>query len=107
MHKRLKIATAVLGLAVAISACGREIGTKFDGASVRSLTPGVSTLQDAIARLGLPPSRKLALLGGRQVARWVYLKDTKRGTESARVDILFGSDERMIRVIQQREHLLD
>jgi hypothetical protein len=105
MRKQLKAATAVLCLTFATSACGRQIGTKFDGASVRSLTPGVSTLQDAGARLGWPPSRTLVLLGGRKLARWVYLKDTEHGTESARVDILFGSDDRMIKVVQQREHL--
>lgn len=107
MARKLKIAIALLGVAFATSACGRQIGTKFDVASVRSLTPGASTLQDAIARLGRPPSRKLGLLGGGQVSRWVYLKDTEHGTESARVDILFGPDDRMIRVVQQREHLID
>jgi hypothetical protein len=105
MHKRLKIAVVAICVAVAAAACGRQIGTRFDGTSVRSLTPGVSTLHDAVARLGVPPSRTLGLLGGRTLARWIYLKDTRHGTESARVDILFGSDNRMIRVVHQREHL--
>lgn len=102
MRKPLKTAIAVLCLGVAASACGRQIGTKFDGASVRALTPGVSTLQDAVARLGLPPSRTRGLLSGRTVARWVYLKDTAHGTESARVDILFGPDDRMIKIVHLR-----
>lgn len=107
MAMKPKVAMAALGVALASSACGRQIGTKADGASVRSLTPGASTLQDAIARLARPPSRKPGLLGGRQTAGWTYLMDTGRGTESARVDMLFGADDRMIVVVQQREHLLD
>lgn len=101
--KRMAVATAALGLALAACACAREIGKKFDGSSARSLTPGVSTLEDAIARLG-PPLRRQGLLGGGKIARWIYLKDTKRGTESARLDVLFGSDGRMIRIVQQRKH---
>ena len=102
MHERLKPAIAMLCLVVATSACGRQIGTKFDGASARSLTPGISTLQDAVVRLGTPPSRKRGLLSGRTLARWVYLKDTEQGTESARVDILFGPDDRMIKIVELR-----
>ena len=49
----MKAAIAALSLAVAVSACGREIGHKFDGSAAQLLTPGATTVENAVARVGL------------------------------------------------------
>ena len=36
--------------------------------------------------------------------RWRYLKDTPLGPESAWLEVMFDSDDRMIRIVQQGEH---
>lgn len=99
----MKAATAALSLAVAVSACGREIGHEFDGSAAQLLTPGTTTVDDAVARFG-PPSSRSRYLNGGMIVRWRYLKDTPLGPESAWLEVMFDSDDRMIRIVQQGQH---
>lgn len=99
----MKAAIAALGLALAVSACEREIGHKFDVSAAQLLTPGTTTVEDAVIRFG-PPSSRSRYLNGGTIVRWRYLKDTPLGPESAWLKIMFGSDDRMIRIVQQGEH---
>jgi hypothetical protein len=103
---RHTISVAVMGLALACTACAREIGRKFDMSAADALTPGVSTLQDAVAVLG-PRTAGYVGLSGREVAEWRYLKDWPRGTEFATLMILFGADGRMIAVTRREERKVE
>lgn len=100
---QMKAAIAALGLAIAVSACGREIGHKFDGSAAQLLPPGTTTVEDAVARFG-PPSVRSRHANGETIVRWRYLKDTPLGPESASLEIMFNSDDRMIRIVKQEEH---
>lgn len=51
-EKQMKAAIVGLAWALAVSACGREMGHKFDGSAAQLLTPGTTTIEGAIARLG-------------------------------------------------------
>ena len=101
--KHMKAAIAGLSLALAVSACGREMGHKFDGSAAQLLAPGTTTIEGAVARLG-PPLRRSTYLNGKTIVRWRYLKDTPLGPESAWLVVMFGSDDRMIHIVRQGEH---
>lgn len=99
----MKAAIAALGLALAVSACGREIGHKLDGSTAQFLLPGTTTVEDAVAQFG-PPSRRSRYANGETIVRWRYLKDTPLGPETAWLEVMFNSDNRMIRIVKQEEH---
>ena len=100
------VGTVAVGVVVVCSACSREIGRRFDMSAADSLTPGVSTLPDAIAVLG-PPTAGFKSLRGTEVAQWTFLEDQSRGTESADLMVLFGADGRMIAITRREERKMD
>jgi len=99
----MKAAIVALSLALIVSACGREIGHKFDSSAAQLLSPGTTTVEDAVAWFG-PPSSRSRYLNGRTIVRWRYLKDTRFGPESAWLDVTFDSDGHMVRIVKQGEH---
>lgn len=103
---RRTVGVVVVAFALGCTACSREMGRKFDMSAADALTPGVSTLPDAIAALG-PPAAGYISLSGREVAQWSYLKDGPGGTESANLMILFGADGRMIAVTRRGERKIE
>jgi hypothetical protein len=86
-------------LALMLSACVyQQHGTRFDPNAINQLTPGVSTQQDAIAKLGKPMAVSTNA-DGSQLLQWQYVYGTALGTSGgAHAAILFGSDGKMIRV---------
>ena len=87
---------------LALVACGRSIGAPFDMAAANTLTPGVSTLDDAVAKLGTTTHRVGSARG--TVAHWHYLRDRSGGaTESASVTIMFDRNGRMVDILQRLE----
>lgn len=98
-----------LGLTALIligTACAREVGRPFDTSAADALTPGRSTLQEAMVLLG-PPTASFRSASGREVAQWSYFKGKAGGTESANLMILFGPDGRMIAITQRGERRVD
>ncbi len=87
---------------LALTACGRSIGTPFNLAAADTLTPGVSTLDEAVAKLG-PATHRVGSARG-AVVHWHYLKDRPgRITESATVTIMFDRDGHMVEILQRLE----
>ncbi len=86
-------------LALSLSACVyMQHGTRFDPNVINQLTPGVSTQQDAIAKLGKPMAVSTNA-DGSQLLQWQYVYGTAVGIGGgAHAAILFGSDGKMIRV---------
>ena len=72
-------------------------GKKFDPKLLDSLTPGKSTVHDAIALFGEPASTSNYPNGSR-LLQWIYSQGTPFGARSAHVAILFDSNDIMIRV---------
>ena len=105
----------LVGMMLALAGCAvandtADIGQSFDPTGVARLRPGVSTQNDAIAALGSPLSIDTQS-DGSQLLKWYYAHFEPTGTAAlitgmgsseitgAHVEILFGSDGRMIRVM--------
>ena len=98
LERMRPIIVAIL-LAFSLSACVyQQHGTRFDVSAVNELQPGVSTKQDAIAKLGKPTAVSTTV-DGSQLLQWQYVYGTAIGVGGgAHVAILFGPDEKMIRI---------
>ena len=100
--KPLSSSILIVLASLALVACGRSIGAPFDMAAANTLTPGVSTLDDAVAKLGTTTHRVGSARG--TVAHWHYLRDRSGGaTESASVTIMFDRNGRMVDILQRLE----
>lgn len=78
----------------------QQHGTRFDAAKVAELQAGVSTQQDAIEKLG-QPSAVSNYPDGSKLLQWQYVYGTAVGVGGgAHAAILFGADDKMIRVTQ-------
>lgn len=81
----------------------QQHGNRFDAAAVRSLQPGVSTQDDAIAKLGKPRAVSNTADGG-QLLQWQFVYGTAVGVGGgAHAAILFGPDRKMVRVTHLSE----
>lgn len=96
-----KIALAVF-VAVTLAACASQ-GTKFNMADVDQFEPGVTTYDDAVAKLGKPRGINLAADGSKSVL-WIYAAAALGHTESRGTRILFDKDGKMVRVASKVEH---
>jgi hypothetical protein len=93
----MKIVIVVLAVVLGLTACAQR-GTRFDVDKVSELQPGISTDQDAIAKLG-PPMAVSNAASGNKLLQWQYVYGTALATGGgAHVAILFGQDGKMIRV---------
>lgn len=72
-------------------------GKKFDPAKVDVLRPGVSTVSDAKKIIG-PTSSESSYANGNTLLQWQFISATTNGSNGAHVAILFGPDQKMIRV---------
>jgi hypothetical protein len=86
----------IVALCAALAACS-TIGNKFDPAAVQELRPGVSTVQDAVAKLG-PYVAESTQADNSRILRWLYAQGSMFGASAARVEILFDAEGRMVRV---------
>lgn len=97
----LAVATA-LALTLPLGACMTS-GVKFTMAEVQSLQPGVTTKEEAIARLGKPTARS-SMGDGSELLQWMYTEVVYIASDSRHVSILFGPDGRMVRIAHQYEN---
>jgi hypothetical protein len=77
-------------------------GTKFDFRKAEQLVPSTSTLTDATKLLG-KPNGQMTLASGEQIVTWVYIESSPLGAKSKTLSILFGPDNKMIRVASRSE----
>jgi hypothetical protein len=77
-------------------------GKKFDPGLLNLLTPGKSSVDDAIALFGKPTSESYYPDGSR-LLQWIYSQGSLFGGKAAHVAILFDSNDIMIRVTHKSE----
>jgi outer membrane protein assembly factor BamE (lipoprotein component of BamABCDE complex) len=96
----MKHIAVILGFLLLVAGCAYQQGNRFDAHTVGQLQPGVSTEQDAIARLGAPAATSNNA-DGTQLLQWQYVYGTAAGAGgNAHAAILFGPDHKMIRVVE-------
>ena len=72
------------------------IGTKFNIAKADQLTPGVSTIADAVQLLG-PISAESTRPDNSKLLQWQYVQGTLVGGSGAHLAILFDASGKMVR----------
>lgn len=92
---RLAIVAAIGMLA----ACSHTVGSQYDTAGASALQPGVTTLDEAKAKLGSPVSSTTVPQG--TLVSWSYGKAQLGGAKFDQLSVLFDKDGRMIRVAHQ------
>lgn len=93
----------VLLLSISLIAGCATVGNKFDVKQVDSFQPGVTTKEDAIAKLGKPRAVSTRA-DGSQVVQWIYAQGTALGVGSgAHVAIIFDKEGKMVRVSHRSE----
>jgi hypothetical protein len=93
----------VLFIFIALIAGCATVGNKFDVKQVDSFQPGLTTKEDAIAKLGKPRSVSTRA-DGSQIVQWIYAQGTALGVGSgAHVAIIFDNEGKMIRVSHRSE----
>jgi hypothetical protein len=76
----------------------QQHGNRFDVDAAKALQPGISTEDDAVAKLG-KPSAISNMANGSQLLQWQYVFGTAVGVGGgAHAAILFGPDRKMIRI---------
>jgi outer membrane protein assembly factor BamE (lipoprotein component of BamABCDE complex) len=79
------------------------VGNKFDIKQVDSFQPGITTKEDALAKLGNPRALSTGA-DGYQVIQWMYAQANALGIASgANVVIIFDKDGKMVRVSHRAE----
>ena len=87
----------VLFAAFWLAACATS-GTKFEMSAVNAMQPGVTTYEEAVAKLGKPHGVTIAADGAKNVV-WSWAQAGGfTGIQSRAVRILFDKDGKMIRV---------
>lgn len=96
--KKLFLALSLLALA----ACATTIGKKFDPAAINNLQPGITTVAEAEAQLGVASNRHYAP-NGSTILGWSYTTGapfTKPHSEA--VMIHFDKDQKMVRIVSRQ-----
>ena len=84
-----------------LSAAGCADGSaSFASSTATHFTPGVTTRADAVAALG-PPSSVYEAANGDKTIAWASDGGLFNPGETRQVSILFGSDDKMIRILAQ------
>ena len=91
-----KYSIVAVALVAALTGCV-SVGKDFSMADVDAMQPGVTTFQDAVAKLGEPASTSMAG-DGQKLASWVRVASGLGSTTQKAVSIVFGKDGKMIRV---------
>jgi hypothetical protein len=89
--------TSIVTLLVASLAACMTVGTRFDLAKADQLTPGVSTMSDAIKLLG-PVRAETAMQNNSKLLQWQYVQGTPVGGSGAHLAILFDASGKMVRI---------
>lgn len=83
-------------LSASLVAC-MTIGSKFDLAKTDQLTPGVSTMSDAIQLLG-PVRAESTWQNNSKLLQWQYVQGTPVAGSGAHLAILFDASGKMVRI---------
>jgi hypothetical protein len=86
---------------VALAGCA-SVGQDFSMADVDAMQPGITTFQDAVAKLGKPNSTSMSG-DGRTASSWVRVTAGLGGSSNKTVIIVFDKDGKMIRVAQRTD----
>lgn len=97
----MKTITTILLIAGLLSACATR-GTNFDMADVNAFQPGVTTCDDAVAKLGKPKSQNYAQDGSKTML-WIFAQASIAGSSSKGTKIAFDKDCKMTRVMSKVE----
>ena len=100
VKKKMKKLAGVLSLAM-LTACATR-GTNFEMADVNSFQPGVTTIQEATAKLGKPHAVKYDK-NGRQLVTWTYAHASLAGSGGKAARIVFDADGKMERIFAKVE----
>ena len=96
----MKHISVIFGFLLLVAGCSYQQGSRFDAKAVGQLQPGVSTEQDAIAKLG-SPAATINNADGTQLLQWQYVYGTATSAGgNAHAAILFGPDRKMIKVVE-------
>ena len=96
----MKTTPLILSFMLLVAGCAIQEGQRFDATTVQQMQPGVTTQQDAIAALG-KPAKTVSNADGTQLLQWQYIYGTSASwTGDAHAAILFGPDQKMIRVVE-------
>jgi hypothetical protein len=97
-HKTIRMKKYWIALVFAASIAGcAHMGNKFDLASADTFQPGVTTLDEAKAKLGEPVAVSTDANGSQRVS-WKYVSASPVGAQGARLDVVFDKDGKMVRV---------
>lgn len=79
-----------------LSACATS-GNKFEMSEVDSMQSGVTTIQEAQARLGKPTSVS-NMANGSTLLQWMFIEASAFHSTGRHVAVLFDSNGKMIRI---------
>lgn len=88
---------ALAAAALALAACADGQGAYVSSTSSR-FSPGLTTRSEAVAQLG-PPSSVYQQADGSRIVTWARNGGLFNEAETRSLSILFGPDEKMIRVV--------
>lgn len=96
MRKLVAIASLVM-----LTACATR-GTKFEMADVDAMQPGVTTKEEAIAKLGKPKAVSTKP-DGTTVLQWMYIEASPLHGKGNHAVIIFDKDGKMVRLAHKSE----
>lgn len=100
------IATMLLAAALTTGCAATHVatqGTNFNMADVDAMQPGVTTYDEAVAKLGKPRSTMYAE-DGRKSVLWLYVEAGVARSEARGVRVSFDPEGKMIRIVSKTEH---
>jgi len=92
----------VILLAVLMSAGCATVGHNFNEDAADKFTPGVTTMDQAIAALGKPSSYNYYDDGSVFVV-WQYVSATAVSSDYKSLAIMFDKDHKMVRIAQRQD----
>jgi hypothetical protein len=92
---KVLFATAVLLLAACASS-----GTKFNAADIDAMQPGVTTEQEAIAKIGKPTATSYGANGSKMLV-WNWFETSPLKGSSGAVSVLFDKDGKFVRILSK------
>lgn len=95
--KKLMIVAAMFALAACVSH-----GQKFEMSDVDAMQPGVTTYDEAVAKLGKPKSQHFAK-DGTKIVTWVYARAGGFTSEVKGTGMIFDQDGKLVRITSKSE----
>jgi len=95
--KKILVILAALTLAACVTR-----GTKFDMADVDAMKPGVTTIEDATAKLGKPRAVSTKP-DGTKLLQWQYVEAAPLHARGGHVAVVFDKEGKMVRLAHKYE----